>query len=493
MPERGAAQLVRSARGVPVIGKVLRGSDVGGLLRYLFGPGRANEHIDPHLVASWDEAPAALEPVVTAAGRHDVRPIARLLEQPLAAASRRLDRPVWHCALRVAPGDRRLSDAAWREVARDVVHATGLAPRGDDGGCRWVAVRHADDHVHLVVTLARQDGAPARPSNDFYRVGQACRTAEARLGLTRTAPRDRTAARRATRGEQEKATRQRRGEPVRVRLQREVRTAAATAGSPQQFVRRLEESGLLVRVRHSDRDPGTVTGYAVALPGDRAGDGRPVWFGGGRLASDLTWPKLAVRWPDAAPASESSRHRLSREERAALWCQARAAATSGAAELRRLAGSDPAAGADLAHATADVLSVAASVVEGRRGGPLTAAANAFDRAGRDLHGRPAPSTRAGAHLRATARRLAHAGRASRDDTTDVLALVTELIALSEAVAQLRDVQQRTAQAAAAREAAARLSAVGEGQPVHRPRTAVAVHRTTRTTSPTTGPRGRVRT
>ena len=25
---------------------------------------------------------------------------------------------------------------------------TGLAPRDDDGGCRWVAVRHADDHVH---------------------------------------------------------------------------------------------------------------------------------------------------------------------------------------------------------------------------------------------------------------------------------------------------------------------------------------------------------
>ena len=44
-----------------MIGKVTRGRDVGGLLRYLFGRGRRNEHIRPHLVAGWDE-PAALEP-----------------------------------------------------------------------------------------------------------------------------------------------------------------------------------------------------------------------------------------------------------------------------------------------------------------------------------------------------------------------------------------------------------------------------------------------
>jgi hypothetical protein len=44
------------------------GGDVGGLLRYLYGPGRENEHIDPHQVASWDDAPATLEPPVTAHG-----------------------------------------------------------------------------------------------------------------------------------------------------------------------------------------------------------------------------------------------------------------------------------------------------------------------------------------------------------------------------------------------------------------------------------------
>jgi hypothetical protein len=63
-----------------VIGKVLRGERVDGLLRYLFGPGRANEHTAPHLVASWDGAPAKLEPGLLPDGRRDVGPLSALLE-----------------------------------------------------------------------------------------------------------------------------------------------------------------------------------------------------------------------------------------------------------------------------------------------------------------------------------------------------------------------------------------------------------------------------
>ena len=48
---------------------------------------------------------------------------------------------------------------------------------------------------------------------------------------------------------------------------------------------------MLVRKRFSITNPGQVTGYSVALPGDTAKDGGPVWYGGGKLAADLTWPK----------------------------------------------------------------------------------------------------------------------------------------------------------------------------------------------------------
>ncbi len=53
-----------------MIGKVLRGRRVGGLLRYLFGPGQANEHNDPDLAAGWLPL-SSLEPSVGADGRRD--------------------------------------------------------------------------------------------------------------------------------------------------------------------------------------------------------------------------------------------------------------------------------------------------------------------------------------------------------------------------------------------------------------------------------------
>jgi hypothetical protein len=90
---------------------------------------------------------------------------------------------------------------------------TGPAPEGDDLGVRWVAIRHAADHVHIVATLGRQDATRPRIWNDFYRLREACQDAEARLGLRRTAPADRTAARRPSRAEAERSARRGWGEP----------------------------------------------------------------------------------------------------------------------------------------------------------------------------------------------------------------------------------------------------------------------------------------
>jgi hypothetical protein len=90
--------------------------------------------------------------------------------------------PVWHCSVRSAPEDRMLSDHEWAQVAARVMDRTGIAPAGDDLGVRWVAVRHVPDHIHLVATLARQDGDRPTTWNDFYRVRDACRDAERRFG-----------------------------------------------------------------------------------------------------------------------------------------------------------------------------------------------------------------------------------------------------------------------------------------------------------------------
>jgi hypothetical protein len=88
-------------------------------------------------------------------------------------------------------------------------------------------------------------------------------------------------------------------EAPRVTLRREVSTAAAGARTEQEFFARLAAAGVVVRQRHSVTDPAVVTGYAVGLPGHAAKNGGTVWYGGGKLAADLTLPRLRQRW--AAP------------------------------------------------------------------------------------------------------------------------------------------------------------------------------------------------
>lgn len=441
-----------------MIGKVGKGNRVGGLLHYLFGPGRANEHTDPHLIASWDASPAALEPATDADGQHEVGPLAQLLEQPLKLLRRKPKTTVWHCSVRAAPGDRELTDAEWAQVAEKVVHTVGFAEEPNDDGCRWVAVRHATDHIHVVVTLARQDGRRPSTSHDFQKVGRACRWAEDHFNLTATAPRDRTAAPRPTRAEREKSTRTRR-EPSRPRLRREVTAAAIASADPNDFLTRLRDAGVLVRVRYSERNPGQITGYAVALPGDRTRDGEPVWFGGGRLAPDLTWPKLQRRWrPNKETTAASTRTRIIGPARHQAWDDATAQARAAAEIVRRHATNDPAAAADAAHATAGMLRATAVLVEGQRGGPLTDAADTFERASRLPYGRMPNRSTSGDSLRVAARILAALGRTSGNEVGQVIALVFALASLADAVGRLRAAQDRLAQARAAAAAATQLRA-----------------------------------
>jgi hypothetical protein len=133
---------------------------------YLFGKGRANEHIDPHLVASWNDF--APDP-----GRSPHRnpkeveaQLAAQLDQPVKMLGDKAPKyTVWHCPVRAAPEDPILTDAQWATIARRIVAAAGIAPEGDTEACRWVAVRHADDHIHIAATLVRQDGR--RPQRDY--------------------------------------------------------------------------------------------------------------------------------------------------------------------------------------------------------------------------------------------------------------------------------------------------------------------------------------
>jgi MobA/VirD2-like, nuclease domain len=441
-----------------VIGKVpdspdKRGERAEGLIYYLYGPGRHEEHTDPHIVAGWRH-PAELEPPLRGDGRRDFRRLFGLLNQPHAALGKwGCRRPVWHCVMRAAPRDKTLSDDEWAQIAGDVMNRTGLSPYGqEDDAVRWIAVRHGDDHIHIVAMLARQDGRRWRLDFEKLRVRDACLAAEERYGLERTAPGDSTAARRPSRAESEKAARRGLDEPPRITLRRLVATAAAGAIGEQEFFIRLDQAGVQVRKRFSVRNPGQLTGYAVALPGDTGKDGGPVWYGGGKLAADMTLPKLRCRWPGPGTAAAE---RFTAAERNAIWEHAAQAAAQGAAQIRGLAGADPAAAADAAWAASDTLHVAAAALGSRI---LRQAADAYDRAARAPYARIPASTPAGNSLRRAARLISAFAYLSGDPALTPVVLVTRLAALAEAVAGLRQAQQHAAQAASALHAAERLHA-----------------------------------
>ncbi|MFD3761201.1 hypothetical protein [Streptomyces sp. NPDC058622] len=193
--------------------KAESGATTADLLAYLFGPGERDEHTDPHLVAGWDPGPPcpARDP-----GRMSLADPALLLDAPVEELrGPKPEEHVWHVSVRNAPGARLLSDAEWAEVAAAMVHAAGIAEYGDEQACRWIAVRHADDHIHIAATLARQDGRHPRVRGDILNMHTAARTFEARWGLTPVSPLDRTARRRPVyrRGRESRPPRPRRDRP----------------------------------------------------------------------------------------------------------------------------------------------------------------------------------------------------------------------------------------------------------------------------------------
>ncbi|MFB8353048.1 relaxase/mobilization nuclease domain-containing protein [Streptomyces niveus] len=277
-----------------------RGSKTIGLIAYLYGPGRDEVHTDPHLVAAWD--PLAPDP-----GRHPDATYAdlqRLLDQPVEALPEK-ERPaehVWHLSVRAAPEDPYLTDEQWADIARRMVAATGIAPTGDEAACRWAAVRHADDHIHIVATLVREDGRQARIRQDGRRSQTEARKVEIDYGLRRLNTGDGTAAKRPTSAERHKAKRDNRPQTPREELRETVRHAAAGTQDETEFFTRLTAAGLLVHRRVAPS--GDLLGYKVALPDDRNHDGEPVFYAGSTLAPDLSLPKIRKRWTTSSPESE---------------------------------------------------------------------------------------------------------------------------------------------------------------------------------------------
>ncbi|MFI2263717.1 relaxase/mobilization nuclease domain-containing protein [Streptomyces tubercidicus] len=430
------------------------GSRTYGLLNYLYGPGRREEHTDPHLVESWMPGLApdpGRDPAAT------LKQLTDRLDLPVLALpkNRRPAQHVWHCPVRTAPGDRHLTDAEWAEVARRIVHATGIAEDGDEKACRWVAVRHADDHIHLVATLVREDGRRPRRHQDGIRAQAECRKIEAEFGLQILNAGDRTAAQRPTSAERSKAERAGRTETPRETLRESVRQALAGASDEDEFFRRLAETGLRVDKRIAPS--GDTIGYKVALPGDRNRDGEPVWFSGSKLAPDLSLPKIRQRL-DAGPIDDEPARDRQPGERGGRPARARRDATHVAERAESaLSGDDSEDAAAQLVGVGELLDAVAQTAPASTRKELGEAARAFERATRSHIRAERADNRA---IRSAAHGIIRAGNAlgRGEDGGATAMLLSTMVLVTIAAVRWHSARGHAQQAAAAQQAVQHLRA-----------------------------------
>ncbi|UUL77983.1 relaxase/mobilization nuclease domain-containing protein (plasmid) [Pseudarthrobacter sp. Fe7] len=303
-----------------MIPNITRGSRMAGLILYLASTDAdktKNAHTEPHLVAGDAAIMAWYDDGVL--DKDDALAIAKHLDRPRkafgvsvqvkdmqwdAAKKERVhvgykDASVWHCSLSLRAEEGALTDQQWGDIANDFVDAMGFTEASGKARCRWAAINHGtsekgNHHIHIAVSLIREDGTKASTHGDYKRAQQTCRELEVKYGL------EQLSTVHATRGydRAEKATAVRdEREMHRSALARKVRASASASATEAEFVRRARDTGMLLRPRYAKNTTDVIVGYSVAER-PKAGE-RPIWFGGGTLASDLKLGALREEWMDS--------------------------------------------------------------------------------------------------------------------------------------------------------------------------------------------------
>ncbi len=278
-----------------MIAKISRGSDAGGLARYLHGPGRANEHAYRNergaLIVGGKVIAGTVPGADKTTGKTWARDFARA--QQLRP---KVQKNVWHCSLRADPNDRRLSDAEWKQIGITVADRMGFAEHP------WVLIRHGGDHVHLALSRVSHTGAVWKGSNDCFAVRPVMREVERRYELRQVpdVARVPTPQTNLSQGEHRRAQRTQ-VVPGRAELAmavREARDVAAGTGRAG-FEAELDRAGVAWRANVA---PGTgrMNGYSFDT-GTHDGAGKPVTFTASQLDRTLSWTKLAAVLDTPAP------------------------------------------------------------------------------------------------------------------------------------------------------------------------------------------------
>ena len=279
-----------------MIPNITQGDRMSGLMVYLAGPGRANEHEEPHLVAG--DASMMAWHDDNELNRDAALDIANSLDRAKQFYGTDVDGGhVFHCSLSLSAEEGKLTDQQWGDIANDYMSVMGFTEDSGKAPCRWAAVRHGvskngNDHIHIVASMVRDDGTKWNAWKSKYKSQQISRELERKYGLNELG--DLRAERGFTPAEQEKARRRGKPEVERHTVARTIRACAAASVDEAEFVRRARQEGLLVRPRFAAGCNDVVTGYSAAV---RPGRGeRAIWYGGNSLGRDLALPKLREGW-----------------------------------------------------------------------------------------------------------------------------------------------------------------------------------------------------
>ncbi|MFJ2632179.1 relaxase/mobilization nuclease domain-containing protein [Streptomyces sp. NPDC087422] len=425
------------------------GANTRGLLAYLYGPGRHDEHLDPHLVAGFAML-GMPEP-----GRDQgatLTELGRYLDAPVKLRNSEFGKPftdhVWHCPVRAAPEDRYLSDTEWGEIARRIVTAAGIAPEGDDLACRWIAVRHADDHIHILATTVREDGRRPKLHDSGIRVGNECREIEKDYGLRRLNKGDRTATRAPSQAEMHKAARLGWEQTSRAWLQDRIRAAIPHATTAEELLAYLEAGDVIVKPRRGPS--GDLLGYAAGRPGDLNNDGEQIYHPGGKIAPDLTLPKLKAHLEASTPEEYPTARR---NRPGTPWQHATETLDTLHAEITGTGDSSDTRGQAQIAALGELIEATAQAAPAELRAELRTAAGAFAHAQRSQI-RAEHSTAAG--LRSAARDLVNAG--TGQDGSALAVLLAALVWSAILASRWHTARGHTQQAAAAHQAVQHLQA-----------------------------------
>lgn len=290
-----------------MIPKVTKGSRPFGLMRYLVGPGRHNEHTEPHLVngsptiMAWhDDAELS---------RDSADAIARELDLNRKAFGFDTDEAMtWQCSLSLSYEEGEQGDQRWAEIAQEFADRMGFTEASGKAPCQWVAIHHGqstkgNDHIHFIASRVREDGTKWSDFRDYKAAQKVARELEREYGY-RELGGEASSQRWLSRPEHERQAQENGRTAARFRLGDTVRSCAVSASSEGQFVRSMRRAGLLVRPRFAEGQASVVVGYSVA---ERPPKGKqPLWFGGGKLSKDLTLTALRQRWPDTPMGAQEA-------------------------------------------------------------------------------------------------------------------------------------------------------------------------------------------